>query len=220
MPVVGYSEIVILTVDPHDDTTTPVLTVTPPNYVLDEPTVSPGDEPGTWQAEVVYDQAGIWVLEWAVTGTGRGVQTKTVAVAPAPGGPGRTYATTTDLADWLQAAPPLDAARRLIRATSYLDANPLKTAVYDVDDDGLPTDAVVAAALRDATCAQADWWTQHGDDGTGAGADYTSVTAGSISLTRAAGGAGAPRDPRQSPEAFDILSAAGLTGHSPRTGYC
>jgi hypothetical protein len=217
VPDVGDSEIVIIKATPHDDTTSAVLTVTRPDRTTDTPAVTTGDDPGTWQAAVDYDQAGIWILQWTVTGTGQGTQTKSVSVAPLPTLAGRSYATTTDLANWLDEAPPLDAARRLRRATRYLDTNALKTAVYDVED-GLPTDEEVAAALRDATCAQVEWWTSHGDDGTGAGADYTSVTAGSISLTRSAGGAGAPADPRQSPEAWEILSAAGLTGHAPRTG--
>ncbi|WP_066360267.1 hypothetical protein [Herbidospora mongoliensis] len=220
MPDVGDSDIIVIKVNPHDGSTSPVLMVTRPDRTTDAPAVSPGDDAGTWQAPVDYTMAGIWILQWTVTGTGRGTQGKSVAVSPLPTLDGRTYATTTQLADWLTEAPPLDAARRLVRATRYLDANPLKTAVYDVDDDGLPTAAKVITALMEATCAQVEWWIEHGDDGTGAGADYTSVTAGSISYSRAPGGAGAPKDPRQSPEAWEILDAAGLTGHAPRTGYC
>jgi hypothetical protein len=129
------------------------------------------------------------------------------------------YATVDDLTDWLDPDPvPANAEKLLARATRYLDNVLLKTSVYDVDEDGLPTEEKVITALRDATCAQVEWWAAHSDDGLGAGADYTTVTAGNISLSKQAAPGGRPPDPRQSPEAWEILSGAALTGHSPRTG--
>lgn len=129
----------------------------------------------------------------------------------------RVYATPADLADWLGQPAPDDAERLLARASRLLDNRLLLTAVYPTTPDGYPSDPQHAEALRDACCALAAWWLQHGDDGTGAGADYTSVTAGSISLTRATGSGGMPRDPRVSPEAVEILRGAGLWRHGVGT---
>lgn len=52
---------------------------------------------------------------------------------------------------------PEDFDRLLERASELID-DYLRTAVYDVDDDGAPTDDDVIAALRDATCAQVEFW--------------------------------------------------------------
>jgi hypothetical protein len=53
--------------------------------------------------------------------------------------------------------PPADLSRLLERASELIDDH-CRTARYDVDDDDLPTDEGVAAALRDATCAQVEFW--------------------------------------------------------------
>jgi len=53
--------------------------------------------------------------------------------------------------------PPVDLDRMLERASELIDDH-LRRAVYDVDDDGAPTDDDDIAALRDATCAQVEFW--------------------------------------------------------------
>jgi len=70
------------------------------------------------------------------------------------------YATSEQLGGYLEggaAAVPGDAARLLARASELVDDH-IVTAVYDVDANGQPTDVDVAAALRDATCAQVEFW--------------------------------------------------------------
>lgn len=52
---------------------------------------------------------------------------------------------------------PVDAARLLARA-SELVADTTLTAVYDVDDDDNPTDDKVIGGMRDAVCAQVEFW--------------------------------------------------------------
>lgn len=69
-----------------------------------------------------------------------------------------TYATAADVGTWLGGTTPADADRLLSRASDLLDET-LLTAVYDTDTAGLPTDSTVAAALRDAACAQVEFWT-------------------------------------------------------------
>ncbi|MFJ2029431.1 hypothetical protein [Streptosporangium sp. NPDC087985] len=129
------------------------------------------------------------------------------------------YATVEDLRTWLSDTPPTGAERMLNRATRYIDNVLLKTSIYDVDEDGQPTDDTVTAALRDACCATVEWWDANGDDGIAAGSDYSNVTAGSISLSKASrtDPTGGAVDPRRAPEAVEILDAAGLLGHAPRT---
>ncbi|MFI6814431.1 hypothetical protein ACIBG7_18615 [Nonomuraea sp. NPDC050328] len=131
------------------------------------------------------------------------------------------YATVDELEAWLDPDPvPASAARKLARATRYMNNVLLKTAIYPIDDNGLPTEQSHITAMRDACCALVEWWEENGDDGLGAGDEYTSVAAGSISFTKGAGGSDLTRgDPRRAPEAVEILDGAGLQGHEPWTGY-
>lgn len=139
---------------------------------------------------------------------------------PVPAGPSavRVYATEAEYATWLGVEEaPAGAATALIRASRAVDQM-LLTAVYDVDDDGLPTDTAHAEALRDATCAQAEYAAAAGDPNlVGAGAPsgaITQVGLGSLSYakTAAAGIGGTSGLARWSSEAWQILQRAGLTG--------
>lgn len=125
------------------------------------------------------------------------------------------YATAEDLVDYLDPVP--DTADLLLLRASRLVDQALLCAVYDVDDDGMPTDARVAAALREATCEQVAAWVAGGEDGTGVAGQYQSVSIGSVSLTRAAGGApgGGSASAGLCPQAWMILQQAGLTGRGP-----
>lgn len=122
------------------------------------------------------------------------------------------YATLSDLTAWLGATPDDTAnATRLLTVASRRMDSVLIGAVYDVDDDGLPTDTDVAAVLRDAVCAQVEWWDETGDtSGTGAGGEWSSVSIGKVSLGAGNGVAGTPTGRRYAPEALEILRVAGL----------
>lgn len=85
------------------------------------------------------------------------------------------YATAEDLAADPWQLTPVNAAG-LLRSASLLVRGATTATVYDVNETGLPTDATVLAAFKDATCAQATAWDALGID----------PTAG------AAGAAGAP----------------------------
>ncbi|MBE4783910.1 MULTISPECIES: hypothetical protein [Streptomyces] len=188
MPDVGDLVTASLTVDPYDNTTDAVLVVTLPDGTTVSPPVTGSGGGQTWTAPVTYTQAGVWLLRWTVTGTGASVENQRVSVAPTPGAglTGRVYATTTQLANYLQAAPPLDAARLLLEASRLLDRDFLIPAVYDVDDDGLPTDAEVAAAFAEAVCAQVEFWEEVGPE-TDISGPLEGVTIGSVSLQYGAG---------------------------------
>lgn len=123
------------------------------------------------------------------------------------------YATVTELTDYL--GHQVDgAARMLDRATRLVDRE-LISAVYD------PADPDVVTALRAATLEQCAEWDEAGADGTEAGdpGRWSSVAAGSISMSRGGGSApaGASTTDRLATQPRLILQQAGLTGHAPRT---
>jgi hypothetical protein len=90
------------------------------------------------------------------------------------------YATASEFAacDFLPdgVVVPDDVDRLLARASRMID-RALMRAVYDVDESGQPTDTAVIAALADATCAQAAWWLETGDE-QGAAAGLNSAGSG------------------------------------------
>jgi hypothetical protein len=213
MPEVGDIETAQLDVGNGDGTTTAVLTVTNPAGTVTTPTVTASLGGQRHTAPVTYATAGLWRLRWVVTGAGAGTTGLWVAVDPNLSAvTRRTYATTTDLANWIEAAPPEDAAKLLRRATREVDRL-TRGARFDTDADDEPTDTVVLAALRDATCAVAEWWISTGDD-LGAVGAYQSVSIGSVSLGRGSSGGGGAVD-RVGPEAVSILAAAGLINNAP-----
>ncbi|WP_229700680.1 hypothetical protein [Streptomyces camponoticapitis] len=135
-----------------------------------------------------YTAAGVWRLSWAVTGTGASAEHQLVPVAPVPGatGDGRVYATTTDLANALKEAPPLNAQKLLERASELLDSDFLLTAIYDVDDEGMPTHPLVIKGFRDAVCAQVEFWEEVGEE-TDISGPLQGAQIGSVNLQFGAG---------------------------------
>jgi hypothetical protein len=131
------------------------------------------------------------------------------------------YATRTDLVDFVPATVTVpdepEATRLLTHASEKVDLA-LLTALYDTDDDGLPTKAEHVVALREATCAQAQWWLETGDED-GAVGQYQSVSIGSVNLTRAGAGSstGVTTGATQtaSSRAAAILRLAGLLQQGP-----
>ncbi len=209
--------------DAGDGTTGATLVVIAPDGTTSTPAVSSPDGGQNW-ASAPYEltMPGEWVERWSVTGRGAGKARNVVLVAPdptsAPSG-GRVYATTADYARWLQAAPPAGSRRALAEASREVEQM-TTLAVYDVDDDQLPTDTAIAAALRDATCAQAEYAQTSGDAnlvGAGTPSGITQVGLGSLSYTKTAspGIGGAAGNARWSTSAWQILQRAGLTGGAP-----
>ncbi|MFD6416003.1 hypothetical protein [Streptomyces sp. NPDC060194] len=188
MPDVGDRVTASLSVEPYDVTTVAALVVTRPDGTTVSPVATGAGGGQSWSAPVLYSMAGVWRLSWTVTGTGASVEHQLVSVAPAPGGTGgRSYATTQDLAEYLGAAPPLDAARLLRRASEMLDSEILPTAIYDVDDDGLPTDPLVADALAEAVCAQVEYLAEVGVE-TDVSGPLPAMTIGSVTVGATPGG--------------------------------
>ncbi|MFB7617824.1 hypothetical protein [Kitasatospora sp. NPDC056181] len=125
----------------------------------------------------------------------------------------RVYATSSDYQTYTGQAPAADTDRLLAKASRFLDAQILRSCWYLVDDAGLPTDPLVAAALRDATCAQAQWWGDVGDSTGAAGAGWGNVQIGSVSLGRSVTAVnGTDSAARQiAPEVWDALQSPDLT---------
>ena len=214
-----------LVVAPFDSGTSASIEVEDPtgNIVTQVPTsVDNVPEVGqqTWTgAGYELTVSGEWIERWTVAGTGASKERSVIRVAPDPAAKlagVRIYATTTDYADYLLDAPPAGARRSLAAASRRIDELIL-TACYDVDDDGLPTDADISAALTLATCAQAAHMREIGDPyGTGA-SQYAEVQIATVRLVRTnQPPAGMPS--RYSAEAFAVLQQAGLTGAAPISG--
>jgi hypothetical protein len=96
----------------------------------------------------------------------------------------RVYATPEQLSAYTGRPAPDDADNLLTRASQFLDTEVLKSCVYDVGTDGMPTAPDVAAGFAQAVCAQVAWWDEIGDSTGAAGAGWGAVTLGPLSLSR------------------------------------
>lgn len=132
----------------------------------------------------------------------------------------RVYATAEQYETYSGGLAPADIDYRLARASSFLDAQVLRACWYAVNDGGLPTDTAVAAALAEATCAQAQWGVEVGDITGAFMAGFGNASIGSVSLGRsvtAVSGADAPG--RQvAPAVWDALGSPDLTPERWRMG--
>lgn len=120
------------------------------------------------------------------------------------------YATTADLSAWVSvdADIPADADRMLARASTLVDQYVRSS--YAVDDAGTATDADVAAALRDATCAVVEGWLEAGEENDLDGLAGTQMGVPGYSGSRAV---------ELPPRAYRLLSQAGLTQPSDTSVY-
>lgn len=113
------------------------------------------------------------------------------------------YATEADLADWLPADVEIDAAeavRQLRRAAELLDDT--VCAPFTVDTvTNLPTDTAIAEALRDASCAQVEFWAEHSE-----AHDFDGLAGTKYSTSGYSG----ERAPELAPRAARALNRAGL----------
>lgn len=78
------------------------------------------------------------------------------------------YATAAELITWLGGPAPANATT-LLRSASLLVRGATVASIYGTDTAGLPTDATVRQAFKDATCAQAAMWSAAGIDPAGGG---------------------------------------------------
>jgi hypothetical protein len=186
MPDVGDQITATLLVEPFDESTQATLVANKPDGSVLVPVASTTDGGNTWTAPVLLDLAGTWILKWTVQGMGGSVEYEEIGV-----GPGltfsdpdlRIYADTTDLANFLRAAPPPGAPKMLEDASRRMDGI-LLTAVYATDADGMPSDPTQRKAIAGATCALVEWWMESGGDALGVDGEWSSASAGSVSVSR------------------------------------
>ena len=132
------------------------------------------------------------------------------------------YATGPDLAAWTGVAAPANATQ-LLRSASMLVRSSTIAAVYGVDDTGLPSDAKIVGAFKDATCAQVASWVVAGVDPSGAGVSTAApvrgkrIGSGSVEYDTAVSGSVTAFQAKRAaavtlcPEAYMILQQAGVT---------
>lgn len=156
--------------------------------------------------------SGTYIATWA--GTGGVTAVETIAVLDA--GSGRVYATSGDLTAYPVAVPAGVSAGLLLQRASRDVDRALLCAVYDVDDDGYPTDTAVRQALREATCEQVAGAIEAGAY-PGGKATPTGFGIGKIRVDRGASTAEQVQRGQLYSQAWQVLQAAGLTGGGPQT---
>lgn len=124
----------------------------------------------------------------------------------------RVYATAADLVTYTGQAAPDDATALLVKASRFLDSNVFRLCWYEVDAAGIPANAIVLAAFRDATCAQVAWWGELGDSTGAVGAGWGEVRIGSVILNRSATAVSGGDSPARqfAPEVWDVLQSSDL----------
>ncbi|TMU98095.1 hypothetical protein [Streptomyces sp. DASNCL29] len=131
----------------------------------------------------------------------------------------RVYATAADYQGYTGQDPPADVDQLLARATRMLEAQVLRMCWYDVDADGMPTNATVLEAIRRAVCAQVQWWGELGDSIGAAGVGWGSVGIGSVSLSRSGSASGSASAAREiAPQVGDELRSPDLIPEIFRLG--
>lgn len=115
------------------------------------------------------------------------------------------YATSTDYIAYAGDAAPSDVARLLDRASDLIDS--IVTVAFTVDAvTNLPTSTTLAAALKQAACAQVEFWVKE----VGEGNDVDGLAGTQVTISGYMG----KRAPRVAPRALDCLRKYGLIGAS------
>lgn len=133
--------------------------------------------------------------------------------------PQRVFATPSDYREYAEEDYEDETLlTKRLRSASVEVEKLIRGAVYDVDDDGYPTDADTAEDLAEATCAIVEHWADT-DDPRGIDAVQGAVKIGSVSLGTTSSGsdnltASEKLARRIGDKAVDILTTAGLIGSS------
>lgn len=116
------------------------------------------------------------------------------------------YATADELASYVPATASLDDADRLLeRATELID-DKVRASFDLVDETNLAANESVAAALRDAVCAQVEFWLEVGEEHDIEGLADRQVSIQGLSL--------AALPPELAPRARRIMRSCGLLNAS------
>jgi hypothetical protein len=174
----------------------------------------------TWSCPA-STEPGDYLVTW--TGTVGGTlltYSQSVTVAAMPGStpaPGQ-YATVQQYQSWSgdTSTPIPMVATWLMRASEDMDAY-LIGAVYPVNQNGMPTDAMAIDAFMRACCAQCQFLIGDNDPA-GLKRQYVSTSAGGVSAVRAAAMT-ALQFPPLGPRAASILHTAGVLPNAPLVAW-
>jgi hypothetical protein len=224
MVQVGNTRRPTLTINPYDGDTVPSLAIVMPDgssspLSLSGP-VAQGGGAGLWTAVAPYtlSVAGRWYERFtvvnAVTGIGAGSASTAVDVegVPPPAGFTGAWATVAQYASMIGGAMPDNLPFKLYRATLALQPY-VSGALYRTDDTAVQLALAQACVLQTAYAAENGWTT-----GAAGGGLVQAGQIGSIRIDaskRSDGGSGAL--PGISPEAAEVLGAAGLLYSAPAT---
>ena len=138
------------------------------------------------------------------------------------------YATLEDFETYIGTTAPAN-AETLLKRASTLVAYATRSAIYTVDENDLPVDAKLLAAMNEATCAQASAWYVTGIDPVAGRAGYQpivtqkSLGSASVQMSTYASDAEARSDLQSGEvlvaEAFRILELAGLISTKVQSAY-
>lgn len=125
----------------------------------------------------------------------------------------RVYATSAQYEAYTGSTAPADIANRLQRASAFLDAQVFRLCGYEVDNTGMPTNAVVLDAFASACCAQVEWGVELGDVTGAAAVGWGSVEIGSAKLSRSVTATSGDEAPARqiAPAVWDSLRSPDLT---------
>lgn len=125
----------------------------------------------------------------------------------------RIYATSADYETFTGQTPPSDITVTLADATRMLEASVFRFCLFEVDEDGYPSNTTVRQAFREAVCAQARWFDDVGDSTGAASAGWGNVSLGSAQLSRSVTSVSGASSPAReiAPAVLDVLQAPDLT---------
>jgi hypothetical protein len=131
----------------------------------------------------------------------------------------RVYATSDDYQQHVGSSVMLPARidYQLQLASAVIDYA-MTGAIYDTDDNGLPTDPDVASMMCLATCQQVEYQVDTDDD-TGAKSRFDSVSISGVSMHRAPGTAGNPLPDLAQQAALTLFNASALPGVARQGRY-
>lgn len=132
----------------------------------------------------------------------------------------RVYATSGQYETYTGATAPDDIAQLLADASRTLEARLFRLCWYEVDDEGMPSNPIVAQAFTDAVCAQAQWWDEVGDSTGAAGAGWGTVRLGTAQMSRSVTDVSGAASPGReiAPKVWDALRGMDLTPDIFRLG--
>lgn len=125
----------------------------------------------------------------------------------------RIYATAADYQSFTGQTPPSDITVTLADATRMLESSVFRLCIFEVDEDGYPSNTTVRQAFTEAVCAQARWFDGVGDSTGAAGVGWGSVSLGSAQLSRSVTATSGASSPAReiAPAVLDVLQAPDLT---------